>query len=186
MQKLNIVVVASTTREKRLSIKAAELVADVGKEFPEVEIILVDVKDFFPLPGEGNDPESQHPKWIAINQKSDAYFIVTPEYNHSFPGSLKMLLDNDLKNYIHKPVAMAGVSSSGTGGARAIESLLPPLRELGLVATFTDVLFFQIGTFLEQAASDPEVLEQQKERIRKAYKELIWMAKSLKWGRENL
>lgn len=186
MQKLNIVVVASTTRENRLSIKAAELVAEVGKEFPAIEITFADVADFFPLPGEGNDPESQHPKWIEINQKSDAYFIVTPEYNHSFPGSLKMLLDNDLKNYIHKPVALAGVSSGRTGGARAIESLLHPLRELGLVATFTDVLFFQIGSFLEQIQQDSKLLEDQKERIRKAYKELIWMATTLKWGRENL
>ena len=182
MNKLNVIVLASTIREKRKSIKAAELVRDVGQEFSELEIKFVDVKDFYPLKNEGNDDESKHPKWIELNKWADAYFIVAPEYNHSFPGSLKMLLDNDLKNYKHKPVNLAGVSSGSMGGARMIESILSPLREMGFVVTFSDVYFPNINSFLE----DSEKIEAQKERIRKAYKELIWMATTLKWGRENL
>lgn len=186
MEKLNIVVIAATTREKRVSIKAAELVAEVGREFEELEITFVDVKDFFPLPGEGNDEESKDPRWIEINKKSDGYFIVSPEYNHSFPGSLKMLLDNDLGNYTHKPVTMGGVSVGPFGGARMIEDILSPLRELGLVTTHTDVYFPFAPKMFADGEDNSAQIEEQKERIRKAYVELIWMAKALKYGRENL
>lgn len=185
--KLNIVVIASTTRKLRKSIHAAKLVYEVGKEFKEINPIFVDVVDFFPLPGEGNDEESKDPRWIDINKKADGYFIVAPEYNHSFPGSLKMLLDNDLGNYTHKPVNLAGVSSGQFGGARMIENILNPLRQMGFIVTFSDIYFSYVQKlFPDNAESSREDIEKQKTRIRKAYKELIWMAKTLKWGRQNL
>jgi len=185
-EKLNIVIIASTTRKLRQSIHAAGLVEEVGKEFDEITPIFVDVVDFFPLPGEGNDEESKDPRWIEINKNADGYFIVAPEYNHSFPGSLKMLLDNDLGNYTHKPVNLAGVSSGPFGGARMVENILNPLREMGFVVTFSDVYFPFVQDMFSEETDNTEKIEAQKERIRKAYKELIWMAKSLKWGRTNL
>ena len=42
---------------------------------------------------------------------ADALVIVTPEYNHSFPGLLKHVLDSCLKEYIHKAVGVVGVFS---------------------------------------------------------------------------
>ena len=108
---------------------------------------------------------------------------MVPEYNHSFPGTLKRLLDSELKNYIHKPVAFAGVSNGPWGGVRAIESLVNAVREMGLIATFTDVqfphadkLFDEHGTLLD---------EKYLRRIKKSYTELIWMATALQWGREH-
>jgi len=183
---LSIVVIASTTRVERKSILAAKLVEEVGKEFKEVKIVFVDVIDYFPLPGEGNDEESKDPRWVQINKEADAYFIVSPEYNHSFPGSLKMLLDNDLGNYTHKPVNLAGVSSGPFGGSRMIENILHPLREMGFVVTFSDVYFPFVQDMFAEKEDNTEKIELQKERIRKAYRELLWMAKTLKWGRENL
>jgi NAD(P)H-dependent FMN reductase len=70
-----------------------------------------------------------------------------PEYNHSFPGLLKHVLDTNLKEYIHKAVGVCGVSAGPFGGARMIESLLPVLRELGLVTIFWDVYFGTAGSF---------------------------------------
>jgi NAD(P)H-dependent FMN reductase len=184
--KMNIVVLASTTRKERKSIHAAKLVAEIGREFVGITIIFVDVLDYFPLPGEGNDAESKDSRWVEINKNADGYFIVAPEYNHSFPGSLKMLLDNDLGNYTHKPVNLAGVSSGPFGGVRMIESMLGPLRGMGLVVTFSDVYFPFVQDMFAENENSIRKIEEQKERIRKAYKELIWMAKTLKWGRDNL
>jgi len=90
-------------------------------------------------------------------------------------------MDSELKNYIHKPVAFAGVSKGIPGGARGIEAMVPVVREYGMVATFTDVLFpkvqelfYEQGNLLDEAYIN---------RIQKSYKELIWMAKVLKAGR---
>ena len=97
MSKLTVAVLAGTTREKRESIKAARYVADFGKTLASADIVLVDPKDF-QFAGDGNDPEGKDPRYSEITKKADAFFIVTPEYNHSFPGSLKRMLDSELEN----------------------------------------------------------------------------------------
>ncbi len=110
------------------SVKAARYVADFAAKLPNVEVIFVDPVDFN-FPGDGNDPEGKDPRYTAIVEKADAFFIVTPEYNHSFPGSLKRMLDSELALYNHKPVAFAGASNGNWGGVRAVESLLTAVRE---------------------------------------------------------
>lgn len=183
MKKLKITIIEGTTREKRMSIHAARLVYEVAQSMDEIEATLVDPKDFN-LPGDGNDPESQDPRYSKITAESDGFFIVIPEYNHSFPGSLKRLLDSELKNYIHKPVAFAGVSAGPWGGIRGIENLVPVVREMGMAVTFTDVQFPNIGKVFNEAGELQD--EKYKERITRSLTELIWMAKSLKYGRENI
>ncbi len=182
MPKLYIPVLAGTTREQRKSIFAAKLVAEVGATFDDVETELIDPKDFI-FPGDGNDPESKDSRYTAITERADGFFIVTPEYNHSFPGSLKRMLDSELSNYIHKPVAFAGASNGQWGGVRAIEALIGTVREMGLVATFSDMQFPRVQDLFNDRG------ELQNESYRKyvagAWTELIWMTKVLKAGRDN-
>jgi NAD(P)H-dependent FMN reductase len=182
MSKLYIPVLAGTTREQRKSIYAARLVAEVGNTFDEVETEVIDPKDFV-FPGDGNDPEGKDARYTAITERAQGFFIVTPEYNHSFPGSLKRMLDSELKNYIHKPVAFAGVSSGGWGGVRAIEQLVGAVREMGLVSTFTDMQFPKVQDLFD----DEGVLQNEsyREYIKGAWTELIWMTKVLKDGRDT-
>jgi NAD(P)H-dependent FMN reductase len=183
---LTIAVIAGTTRLKRQSIKAARFVAEQGKKLEGVEIIFVDPAEFN-LPNDGNDPEGKDPRYSEITAKADAFFVVTPEYNHSFPGSLKRLLDSELENYVHKPVALAGASDGNWGGVRAVEALVTSVREMGLIVTFTSVYFPRVPEmFDEQARLKEEFRERTTKNVNSAYQELIWMARVLKWGRQNL
>lgn len=183
MKKLFIPILLGTTRPKRRSFNAAKLVEKVGKTIKEIEVLLVDPKDYN-FPFDGNDPENKDPRYSELTKKADGFFIVTPEYNHSFPGTLKRMLDSELKNYIHKPVAFAGVSDGIFGGARAIEALVRTVREMGMVSTFSDVYFPQVqNTFDENGKLLDDAYIK---RIERAYTELIWMGQALKWGRENL
>jgi NAD(P)H-dependent FMN reductase len=183
VNKLFIPILLGTIRPGRRSENAAKLVETVGKGISEIEVKLVDPLDYR-FPFDGNDPENKDPSYTELTARADGFFIVTPEYNHSFPGTLKRMLDSELKNYIHKPVAFAGVSNGIFGGARAIEALIRPVREMGLIATFSDVYFPEVqNTFDEKG----KLLDESYiKRIERAYTELIWMAKALKWGRENL
>jgi len=184
--KLTIAVLAGTRRVLRESIKAARYVAEIGRQLPNVEIIFVDPNDF-EFEGDGNDPEGKNPKYTEITAKADAFFIVTPEYNHSFPGTLKRMLDSELENYIHKPVALAGASNGSWGGVRAVEALVTTVREMGLTATFTSVYFPRVqDIFGKDGTINEEFKERTEKNVRGAYAELIWMAKTLKWGRQNL
>lgn len=180
---LYIPVLAGTTREQRESIKAARFVARVGSHIDGIETELIDPKDFH-FPGDGNDPEGKDPRYTAITARADGFFIVTPEYNHSFPGSLKRMLDSELANYLHKPVAFGGASNGRWGGIRAIEALNQSVREMGLVSTFTDVQFPRVQDLFDEQDNllDPVYTK----LVEKAWKELIWMATVLKHGRETL
>jgi len=183
---LTIAVLAGTTRVQRESIKAAKYVAEIGSQRPGVEIIFVDPKDFN-FPGDGNDPEGKDPRYSEITAKADAFFIVTPEYNHSFPGSLKRMLDSELQTYNHKPVAFVGCSNGNWGGTRAVESLVPAIRETGLVVMSWDVYFPYVqNKFDAQGQILPEYKERYEKSLGKLYKELIWFARMLKQGRKEL
>jgi NAD(P)H-dependent FMN reductase len=110
MEKLFIPILLGTTRPKRQSVKVAKLVEEIGFTIPEIEVKLIDPLDYN-FPFDGNDEENKDHRYTKITGQADAFFIVTPEYNHSFPGTLKRMLDSELSNYIHKPVAIAGVSN---------------------------------------------------------------------------
>jgi NAD(P)H-dependent FMN reductase len=180
-----IAVLVGTTRERRESIKAAHLIAEFGRKQPGVEIVFVDPKDFH-FHGDGNDPEGKDPRYSEITARADAFFVIVPEYNHSFPGSLKRMLDSELENYIHKPVALAGVSNGAWGGVRGVESLVPSLREMGLVATYAPLYFPRIqDLFDDQAQLKPEYEERYARSLKDSYFELLWMAKAMRWGREH-
>jgi NAD(P)H-dependent FMN reductase len=115
---------------------------------------------------------------------ADALVIVSPEYNHSFPGLLKHLLDSCLEQYIHKAVGVAGVSAGPFGGARGIQDLLPVLRELGLVTIFWDLNFGNVGQLFDAGG---RLLDQAfVKRAEKFLDELVWMAKTLRHGRDHI
>ena len=183
---ITIAVLAGTTREQRESIKAAKYIAEFGRGLPNVEIIFVDPKEFN-FPGDGNDPEGKDPRYSEITAKADAFFIVTPEYNHSFPGSLKRMLDSELQTYNHKPVAIAGASDGNWGGVRAVEALVPAIRETGLIVMSWDVYFPRVqDLFDEHGALKPENRERYEKSLAKLYTELLWFARLLKPAREAL
>jgi len=183
MSTLYIPVLAGTTREQRKSIYAARLVAEVGNTFEGIETEVIDPKDFN-FPGDGNDPEGKDVRYTAITDRADGFFIVSPEYNHGYPGSLKRMLDSELENYIHKPVAFGGVSKSQWGGVRGIEALVPTVREMGMIATFSDMQFPKV----QELFDDKGMLlnEHYRDYVKAAWTELIWMTKVMKYGRENI
>lgn len=180
MEPITIAVLIGTTRAQRQSDRVAQYVADFGRRLPGVEIMLVDPAEF-DFPGDGNDPEGKDPRYSEITARADAFFIVTPEYNHSFPGSLKRMLDSELSNYNHKPVAFAGVSNGGWGGVRAVEALVPAVRETGLVALSWDVYFPRAQDMFEESGTlKPQHVERYERNLAKLYEELVRFARLFK------
>lgn len=180
---MTIAVLIGTTRVQRESVKAAKYIAEFGRRIENVDIILVDPMDFT-FHGDGNDPEGKDPRYTEITEKADAFFIVTPEYNHSFPGSLKRMLDSELANYNHKPVAFAGVSNGNWGGVRAVESLVPAVRETGLVVMSWDIYFPYIQKiFADDGSIHADYKERYEKQLAKLFDELVWFAGILKTPR---
>ena len=150
-----------------------------------MEIVYIDPKNFH-FPGDGEDLEPKDARYSEIVARADGFLIVTPEYNHSFPGTLKRMLDSEFAYYKHKAVAVCGASDGDWGGTRAVEPLLPPLRALGLIVsknssyfTHVDKLFGEGGVIAE------ELKEEYTKSIGGVYKELLWLTRALKYAREQ-
>ena len=183
MRPLSIPVILGTTRKGRMSAPAAQFVYGQLQKRDGITTDLIDIARLN-LPVDDAGEAIKDPRFSESMERSDAVVIVTPEYNHSFPGLLKHVLDSCLKEYIHKAAGIVGVSAGVFGGARVIEHFQPVLRELGLVSIFWDVncggvekVFDQNGQLLDQAYI---------RRTEKFLSELIWMARVLRYGRENV
>ncbi|WP_330304421.1 MULTISPECIES: NAD(P)H-dependent oxidoreductase [unclassified Streptomyces] len=71
---------------------------------------------------------------------ADAFVVLTPEYNHSYPAGLKNLIDWHYSEWRAKPVAL--VSYGGlSGGLRAVEHLRQVFAELHAVTVRDTVSF---------------------------------------------
>ena len=178
-----IPVILGTTRQGRMSEHVAKFVFEEVSKRDGVETELIDIREI-PLPTTGAGEDIKDSKFSATVRRADALIIVSPEYNHGYPGLLKHVLDTNLKEYIHKAVGICGVSAGGFGGTRVIENLLPVMRELGLVTIFWDGNFSGVQNIFDASG---KLLDQAYiKRIDKFLKELIWMAKVLRYGRENV
>ena len=87
--------------------------------------------DYPQSPMSGHYPLEVLP-WAEKVGGSDAFLIVTPEYNHGYPAVLKSALDAVYPEWGKKPVAFVGYGSEG-GGARCVEQLRQVAVELQMV-----------------------------------------------------
>src|SRR4051812_25607869 len=144
--KLFIPLLLGTPRKNRESGNVAKWVFEKLQAHPKIRSQFFDVCDFA-LPHDHYGQEIKHlfPEWRDAVVAADGLVIVTPEYNHGYPGALKSVLDLLLREYVHKAVAFVGVSAGPWGGTRVVEACLPMVRELGLAATFTDLNFPSVG-----------------------------------------
>ena len=183
--KLFLPIILGTNRKDRASEAVARWVHSKMVEREDIDSHFFDVRDF-DLPRDDYGPAVSHlfPEWRDAVIRADGLVIVAPEYNHGYPGVLKSVLDTLLKEYIHKAVAFVSVSAGPWGGTRVVEAMVPMVRELGLAVTFTDLNFPKAAS---KFGPDGELIDEAYEkRIAGFLDELSWMARTLRWGRENV
>ena len=126
-----ITIVLGTARENNFTSKVADVVhshvADKG-----FDVQFVDVKDFlFGKTMTLTDNAEEINSWVDIVAKSDGMIFVAPEYNHAYPGELKILLDSLTKEYAGKPAGIVSTSAGSYAGVRMVDSLKVLLHLLG-------------------------------------------------------
>jgi len=182
-REIQLPVILGTVRKGRASAPVARLLHERTASWPGVTSELIDIATL-PLPVDDAGESIKHPEFSSRMERADGLVLVVPEYNHSFPGLLKHVLDSCLKEYIHKPAGIVGVSAGPWGGTRVVESMLPVLRELGLVT-----IFWSVNVTRAHATFDPSgrlLDESYLGRIDKFLAELVWMARTLRHGREHV
>ncbi|MFI7534387.1 NADPH-dependent FMN reductase [Streptosporangium sp. NPDC049376] len=147
MEPLRLAVIVGSVRQGRFGPTVANWFADRARSRDDVLVDLVDLADT-PLPevlpafGQAPSPEAvQALKTLTPRlEAADAFVVVTPEYNHSFPASLKNAIDWHFTQWQAKPVGF--VSYGGmSGGLRAVEHLRAVFAELHTVTVRETVSF---------------------------------------------
>ncbi|MFI5927569.1 NADPH-dependent FMN reductase [Micromonospora sp. NPDC051543] len=166
--KSRLVVIVGSIREGRFGPVVASWVTDQihahgGFDADLVDLAGVDIPLVLPAASPkfaGDDyprPEGMKDLTRRLSE-ADAFIIVTPEYNHSFPASLKAFVDWHFTQWTAKPVAFVSYGGAA-GGRHAVLHLENVLTELHAV-TIRDGLAFpnyftawQDGAPLDAAAA---------------------------------
>jgi len=145
MSDLKIGIIIGSTRPGRVGPQVGAWVAEHAKA-DGVTFELVDLHDYAlpnldeALPAGYGQYSNEHTKKLAAKiAEFDGYIFVTPEYNHSLPGSLKNALDFVGAEWNNKAAAI--VSYGSMGGVRAGEHLRQILAELQVADVQKHVMF---------------------------------------------
>ena len=176
-----IPVILGTARLGRQSEKAAQFMLQKARE-AGLDSEIIDVRDYR-LEATDNTEMSQPALKLAEKaRRADGFIIVSPEYNHGYPGELKMLLDMLFSQYARRPVGICAVSSGAWGGTRMVEQLRQVCLAFHMVPTGQAVHFPKVQELFDEAG----LLKgrSQHGQAKRLLEELIWYARALKTARE--
>ncbi|MFI9605058.1 NADPH-dependent FMN reductase [Streptomyces sp. NPDC052043] len=135
---LRVAVIVGSARGGRLGPSVTDWFTGHVGHRTDIELDVVDVADLalpVSMPGWDGIPAPAPQTGAALADVSprleaaDAFVVVTPEYNHSFPASLKNLIDWHYTQWQAKPVGFVSYGGLG-GGLRAVEQLRQVFAEL--------------------------------------------------------
>jgi NAD(P)H-dependent FMN reductase len=183
---LTIPVVLGSVRPNRRSERPARLLVE-RLAASGCRADLIDLRALN-LPMYGHDPASDRdPAVLAMREtlaRSDASVWLSPEFNHSFSSAIKNAIDYLQGELRRKPVLVCGLSGGMLGGARCVEQLKLVLIELHALPIRDSVYFSDARNLYDEAGAllRPEFVR----RADEAIAELIWYARALRWGRDNV
>lgn len=140
---LGVAVVIGSTRAGRFGPTVARWFVDRARTRSDIALDVIDLADT-DLPAVYPDVSTPAVDAFAARiGAANAFVVVTPEYNHGYPASLKQAIDLVMEEWKAKPVAF--VSYGGiSGGLRAVEQLRQVFAELHAV-TIRDTVSFAMA-----------------------------------------
>ncbi len=180
---LNVLVILGSVRRGRMSERVAtfvmnRLAAAEGISAELVDLAVLDLPIMEERLGRIETPPPGVPELGAKIEAADALVIVSPEYNHGYPGVLKNALDYFYAQYKNTPVALVTLSNGGHGGVNAWAQLVTVFVQLGAIVLPATIAVSNVEkTFSpEGEALDPAYVK----RTDRMISDLIWLASRLK------
>lgn len=146
---LHVAVITGSTREGRFGPTVSSWFLQQTTCRDDLTVDAIDL-------GEARLPDAlSHeptPEVAAVSPRlaaADAFVVVTPEYNHSFPASLKSAIDWHYAEWLAKPVGFVAYGGIA-GGLRAVEQLRQVFAELHAVTLRDTVSFHAAGELFDE------------------------------------
>jgi len=181
---IKLAVIVGSTRRGRFAPVVATWFADRAGRREDLSVDVLDLADLgLPdtLNGFGEDPA---PEVAVVSPRlaaADAFVVVTPEYNHSFPAPLKSAIDWHFTEWQAKPVGFVSYGGVG-GGLRAVEQLRQVFAELHAVTVRDTVSFHGAWSRFDDDGAPLDRAEVDKAATT-VLDQLVWWGTALKEAR---
>ncbi|MEV5381540.1 NAD(P)H-dependent oxidoreductase [Streptomyces sp. NPDC052721] len=186
-----LLILVGSVRQGRFGPVVGSWVAEQARAHGGFEVDVVDLADIdLPLALPAASPKSagdDYPRPAGMGrltsalEEADAFVVVTPEYNHSYPASLKAAIDWHFTQWAAKPVAFVSYGGAA-GGRHAVLHLENVLTELHAVTVRDGLAFPDYFTAWQDGAPvDPGTPGYAKTLL----DQLAWWASTLRAGRET-
>lgn len=185
LEKMRLAVIYGSTREGRICDTVAGWAEERARTWGGFQVDVIDPLEF-DLPA--RHEQSKGPALQLLQHRladADAFLVVTPEYNHSYPAALKFLIDSVYEQWQAKPVAF--VSYGGiSGGLRAVEHLRQVFAELHAVGIRDAVSFANVWDHIDGDTGELRPPEAADRSMTRVLSRLHWWAEALadaRWER---
>ncbi|WP_406381264.1 NADPH-dependent FMN reductase [Streptomyces sp. NBC_01618] len=179
---LKVAVVLASNREGRFAPVVSDWLLSRTAGHPGIETDLIDIAELDLPNALSHRPDAEALARLAVVSPrlaaADAFVVVTPEYNHSYPAPLKNLIDWHHAEWQAKPVAF--VSYGGvSGGLRAVEHLRQVFAELHAVGIRDTVSFHNAGALFDDEGrhKDPTGCDAAAKNL---LDQLVWWGRALR------
>ncbi len=191
MRPLRLGVILASVREGRRGEAFARWILDVASARGDLAPELLDLREW-PLPAYARKETpnvaekayaagSLEARWRDTVAGLDAFLVVTPEYNHSFPGQLKNALDTVYAPWGHKPITFLSYGGFAAG-TRAAEHLRLVAVELRMVPIRDEINVRLVGYAADERGFPADPIYAKKAKA--ALDDLVWWATVLRDGRQ--
>jgi NAD(P)H-dependent FMN reductase len=177
---LRMLVITASTRPQRFGHQVAAWFLDHVEGHPAFKTSHIDLTELDIPAHIGTSASAQqrlHTDAGTEIEAADGIVIVTPEYNHSYPGTLKNFIDHFHTEWAGRPISFVGYGGV-SGGLRSIEHLRLVFAELR-AATLRETISFHNphGAFYETGnPPDPAAASDAADRL---LAEMTWWATAL-------
>jgi chromate reductase len=145
-----ITIISGTNRKDSMTLRVARLYQRlIADQHPDVQLISLEDKAVW----------DRTPDMLALEEQylipAERFLFVIPEYNGSFPGILKTMIDNsDIKKcWWHKKAALVGVADGRGGNLRGIDQLSNILHYLKVQVLWDKLPISRINEEIDQDGS---------------------------------
>jgi NAD(P)H-dependent FMN reductase len=174
-----LAIVVGSVRDGRVGPVVADWFTAIAGADPRCQVDLLDLADF-DLPAT-LDGSGDTKAFTAAIGAADAVVVVTPEYNHGYPGALKTAVDTAYVEWFAKPIGF--VSYGGTsGGLRSVEQLRGVFSEVHAVTLRDTVSFANVWDQFDESGQ-PRAPERRQRAAHLLLDRLAWWAHALRSAR---
>ncbi len=189
MSKPRIGIVIGSTRQGRFAEKPAQWVAELARVRGDLDIEIVDLRDY-PLPffeeaaSLARAPATNEIalRWQAKIGSLDGFIFTVAEYNHAPTAVLKNAIDYAYSEWQRKPAAFVGYGAAGA--ARAVVQLRSNLSVMQMVpvSTAVQILMPDFMSLMQGKATLGEIPHLE-ESAKAMLDQFAWWAKTLTTAR---